>query len=259
MNLKKIVTFSLILVLCATIACFGLNLNTVSAASSGTVFKGSTTNNSSVAINTSGGVDAVYNTTSDTGFVTSINTIDLNKYAVEFTVKSKHFDTLYFKFTNTEDSETGFVVTFEHIEETINEEVVTSTLIRVYETLDFVDATDSAKVEETISGFDLTKNYFWLEYKHFVNESPANQGGLLRYKTKAIDTTGGGEEDYTSYTQLCAYTIGGAENDVNFSWIEDEISNWKPLKEALLEIGVLGQEVTGKAIPSMHKKAMLIF
>ena len=246
MSFKKIVTFSLILVMCAMIALLGLNPNTATAASSGTVFRGSTTNNSSVAINTAmSGVDAVFNTTSDTGFVTSINTIDLNKYAVEFTVKSKHFDTLYFKFTNTEDSETGFVVTFEHFEETINEEEVTSTLIRVYDTLDFVDTTDTAKVEERISGFDLTKNYIWLEYKHFVNESPVGEGGMLSYRTKVIDSTGGEEGEYTAFTELCAYTIGGAENDVNFSWIEEEISNWKPLKEAALEIGVLGQEVTG--------------
>ncbi len=228
MKLKKLSTLALVSVLFVAVFCMCFVGGTAHAASSGSIFKSSTANNSSMASNTEkGGIDIVIKTTSDSGYVTSYNNIDLNKYAIEFYPYKANFKKLYFKFVNTEDSDVGFVVTLE----SVVEGETTSLVLRVFDTLDFVDADVSAKVTKTISAFDFTQNYFWLEYA----------AGTLSYKTKPVNDDG-----TAAYTALAVLAQNGkGEGEADFSWVEETIYGWRPLKESTLEVGVLGQQKVG--------------
>lgn len=233
MKIRKLVALCILLALCVTVLGFGLTATEkVNAAVANSVFK--INYNSSIATNSAdGGFNITIKTNSATGSVDTSNVVDLNKFAVEFTTPQNghHFSTLYFKFTNTENENTGFVVTF-----TQNE---SSTDVKVYDTLNYVDVDDGTeKAFVTIDDIKLTSHYWWLQY----------EAGVISVRTKSIVDEGTAE--YSAFTPICVNLNTATEEyqelaKGNFAWIEEVVGSVKPLKEAKLQVGVLGQEKTG--------------
>lgn len=232
MKTKKLVALFLLFALCLTVIGFGVVGNESVNAATNPVFK--VNYNSSIATNSAdGGLNITVNTTSATGSVDSSNRIDLNKFAIEFTTlkSGHHFSTLYFKFVNYENENTGFVVTFAQNGENVD--------IKVYDTLTFIDVDEGTeKALVTIDGVSMTSHYFWLEY----------EAGVLKVKTKSILDEGTAE--YSAFKLLCVNQNTATEEQAelskaNFAWVEESVGNVKPLKEANLQVGVLEQEKTG--------------
>ena len=232
MKTKKLVALFLLFALCLTVIGFGVVGNESVNAATNPVFK--VNYNSSIATNSAdGGLNITIKTTSATGSVDSSNRIDLNKFAIEFTTlkSGHHFSTLYFKFVNYENENTGFVVTFVQNGESVD--------VKVYDTLTFIDVDDGTeKALVTIDGVSLTSHYFWLEY----------ETGVLKIKTKSILDEGTAE--YSAFKLICVNQNTATEEQAdlskaNFAWVEESVGNVKPLKEANLQVGVLEQEKTG--------------
>ena len=232
MKTKKLVALFLLFALCLTVIGFGVVGNESVNAATNPVFK--VNYNSSIATNSAdGGLNITIKTTSATGSVDSSNRIDLNKFAIEFTTLKSgyHFSTLYFKFVNYENENTGFVVTFVQNGESVD--------VKVYDTLTFIDVDDGTeKALVTIDGVSLTSHYFWLEY----------ETGVLKIKTKSILDEGTAE--YSAFKLICVNQNTATEEQAdlskaNFAWVEESVGNVKPLKEANLQVGVLEQEKTG--------------
>lgn len=232
MKTKKLVALFLLFALCLTVIGFGVVGNESVNAATNPIFK--VNYNSSIATNSAdGGLNITIKTTSATGSVDSSNRIDLNKFAIEFTTlkSGHHFSTLYFKFVNYENENTGFVVTFVQNGESVD--------VKVYDTLTFIDVDDGTeKALVTIDGVSLTSHYFWLEY----------EAGVLKIKTKSILDEGTAE--YSAFKLICVNQNTATEEQAdlskaNFAWVEESVGNVKPLKEANLQVGVLEQEKTG--------------
>lgn len=232
MKTKKLVALFLLFALCLTVIGFGVVGNESVKAATNPIFK--VNYNSSIATNSAdGGLNITIKTTSATGSVDSSNRIDLNKFAIEFTTlkSGHHFSTLYFKFVNYENENTGFVVTFVQNGESVD--------VKVYDTLTFIDVDDGTeKALVTIDGVSLTSHYFWLEY----------EAGVLKIKTKSILDEGTAE--YSAFKLICVNQNTATEEQAdlskaNFAWVEESVGNVKPLKEANLQVGVLEQEKTG--------------
>lgn len=232
MKTKKLVALFLLFALCLTVIGFGVVGNESVKAATNPIFK--VNYNSSIATNSAdGGLNITIKTTSATGSVDSSNRIDLNKFAIEFTTlkSGHHFSTLYFKFVNYENENTGFVVTFVKNGESVD--------VKVYDTLTFIDVDDGTeKALVTIDGVSLTSHYFWLEY----------EAGVLKIKTKSILDEGTAE--YSAFKLICVNQNTATEEQAdlskaNFAWVEESVGNVKPLKEANLQVGVLEQEKTG--------------
>lgn len=235
MKIKKLVALCLLLALCVTVLGFGFFGGEVAnAAITNSIFK--VNYNSSIATNSAdGGLNVTFKTNSATGSVDSTNIIDLNKFAIEFTTlqSGHHYSELYFKFTNYENDKIGFVVTFEQNEENVD--------VKVYDDLNYVDVDDGTEEAfVTLDGITLTSHYLWLEY----------EAGIIKVRSKSILDEGTAE--YSAYTNICVNKNTYAENpdfaDVaqgNFAWVEENIGSVRPLKEANLQVGVLGQEKTG--------------
>ena len=113
MKSKKIVACALLLALCVAVLGFiGVTQVAKAAASTTAVF--TTKTNSKVEISTDGGLSVTFAETANKGSITSVNKIDLNKYAIKFKVDKCNFSTLYFSFAGEKNNADGkgFVVTF---------------------------------------------------------------------------------------------------------------------------------------------------
>lgn len=230
MKSKKIVVCALLLALCVAVLGFVGGTQTARAAASTTsVF--TTGTNSKIEISTDGGLSVTFAETAEKGFVTSVNKIDLNKYAIKFKADKCNFATLYFSFANERDNDEskGFVVTFSPKSG--------DTVVKVFDTLTFVDAEEGTeKSNVTLKGITLTDNYVWLEYV----------GGVLQ--VRSIPLTAAGDVTYTAYTVLAVNKNTAYSDDTvaraDFSWVEDTVGDILPYKEAaVLEVGVLGQKL----------------
>ncbi|MDD7506080.1 MAG: hypothetical protein PUK12_01160, partial [Clostridiales bacterium] len=132
MKSKKIVACALLLALCVAVLGFiGVTQVAKAAASTTAVF--TTKTNSKVEISTDGGLSVTFAETANKGSITSVNKIDLNKYAIKFKVDKCNFSTLYFSFASEKNNADGkgFVVTFAPDG--------SNTVVKVYDTLTFVD------------------------------------------------------------------------------------------------------------------------
>lgn len=229
MKSKKIVACALLLALCVAVLGFiGVTQVAKAAASTTAVF--TTKTNSKVEISTDGGLSVTFAETANKGSITSVNKIDLNKYAIKFKVDKCNFSTLYFSFAGEKDNAEGkgFVVTFAPDG--------SNTVVKVYDTLTFVDAEEGTeKVKVTLTGIDMTANYIWLEYV----------SGVLQ--VRSIPLFAAGDTDYTAYTVLAVNKNTAYPDEsvtkVDFSWVEDAVGDILPYREAeVLEVGVLGQK-----------------
>ena len=229
MKSKKIVACALLLALCVAVLGFiGVTQVAKAAASTTAVF--TTKTNSKVEISTDGGLSVTFAETANKGSITSVNKIDLNKYAIKFKVDKCNFSTLYFSFASEKNNADGkgFVVTFAPDG--------SNTVVKVYDTLTFVDVEEGTeKVKVTLTGIDMTANYIWLEYV----------SGILQ--VRSIPLSSAGDTNYTAYTVLAVnkntdYSDESATK-VDFSWVEDAVGDILPYREAeVLEVGVLGQK-----------------
>ena len=233
MKTKKLVALCLLLALCTTVLGFGvLGAQPVNAAVANSVF---TVNyNSSIATNSvDGGINITIKTNSSTGSVDTSSVVDLNKFAIEFTTlqSGHHYSQLYFKFVNSENDKSGFVVTFEQNQIGVE--------VKVYDNLNFIDVdAGTEKALITLEDARLSSHYFWLEYAE----------GAIKVKTKSIVDEGTAE--YSALKVICVNenTLSEQYPDVataNFAWVEEVVGSIKPLKEAKLQVGVLEQEKTG--------------
>lgn len=229
MKSKKIVACALLLALCVAVLGFiGVTQVAKAAASTTAVF--TTKTNSKVEISTDDGLSVTFAETANKGSITSVNKIDLNKYAIKFKVDKCNFSTLYFSFAGEKDNAEGkgFVVTFAPDG--------SNTVVKVYDTLTFVDAEEGTeKVKVTLTGIDMTANYIWLEYV----------SGVLQ--VRSIPLFAAGDTDYTAYTVLAVNKNTAYPDEsvtkVDFSWVEDAVGDILPYREAeVLEVGVLGQK-----------------
>lgn len=226
---QKIVACALLLALCVAVLGFiGVTQVAKAAASTTAVF--TTKTNSKVEISTDGGLSVTFAETANKGSITSVNKIDLNKYAIKFKVDKCNFSTLYFSFAGEKDNAEGkgFVVTFAPDG--------SNTVVKVYDTLTFVDAEEGTeKVKVTLTSIDMTANYIWLEYV----------SGVLQ--VRSIPLSAAGDTDYTAYTVLAVNKNTAYPDEsvtkVDFSWVEDAVGDILPYREAeVLEVGVLGQK-----------------